>query len=200
MLWDMHKLPKALLVVSVAIAVIAMAGCSKSKDSSSSTSDQSDNTDSAQLTNPIELLVESSAIVEGQVQIQYGCKALGGQNFTPEVIWSGTPPETTWQAVIMYDVDSPGATPFVHWALTDIEPTVAAVPAGPSDVGVALPNTTGSTEYFGPCPPDDATHTYVLAVYAFDDSVARPTTGEELLGLAVSSLSTGSVEGTFPPR
>ncbi|HEY1975613.1 MAG TPA: YbhB/YbcL family Raf kinase inhibitor-like protein [Candidatus Baltobacteraceae bacterium] len=93
----------------------------------------------------------------------------GGGNFTPELQWSGVPPETKSFALIVRDPDARVPGGFDHWVLYDIAAKTRqldpnALPAG-TKTGMA---STGKAAYYGPCPPPGPAHHYVFTLYALD--------------------------------
>jgi Raf kinase inhibitor-like YbhB/YbcL family protein len=104
--------------------------------------------------------------------------ALGAPS--PAVSWTAPPTATRSLALIAVDMDSPFHYAFVHWVLYDL-------PADKREVGAGLPkgkqlpdgsrqgrNDFDSIGYAGPCPPGNATHRYLFAVYALDTILNLP--------------------------
>ena len=93
----------------------------------------------------------------------------GGGNVSPNLAWTGVPAATKSFALIVHDPDAPHPGGFYHWVLYDI-------PADTREIGAAAPpeaaqsgrNGTGSTGYFGPCPPPGKLHHYHVTLYALD--------------------------------
>jgi Raf kinase inhibitor-like YbhB/YbcL family protein len=125
------------------------------------------------------LSLTSSAFRDGQtvpmsaIFDRMGCT---GQNRSPDVAWSGAPPNTKSYAIALWDPDVPAGV-FVHWLLFDIPANVASLESGAgskADAGVgAMHGFTdyGFSHYGGPCPgTGDAPHHYHLSVFAFDVS------------------------------
>ncbi len=129
------------------------------------------------------------------------CSRAGG-NVSPPLLWSGVPGGTRELAVLCVDPDA-GPEPFLHWLVTEIDPTVRGVSAGRSE-GRAWPNGLGYPGWTGPePPPGDPPHRYVFDVYALRAPVAlgpRPTVGEVRAVLTGCALDTGRLTGTFDPR
>ncbi len=105
-----------------------------------------------------------------QVLSGLGCK---GGNLSPELVWSGAPPETGSFIVTLYDPDAPTGSGFWHWSVFDIPATVTHVAEGAGSAGDTLPdggvtarNDFSRNQYDGACPPKGATHRYVVTVYA----------------------------------
>jgi Raf kinase inhibitor-like YbhB/YbcL family protein len=124
-------------------------------------------------------------------QVFDGWGATGG-NVSPELSWSGAPPETASFAVTLYDPDAPTGSGWWHWLVFNIPATVSRLPAGagaPSR-NLAPPGSVqsrtdyGTVGYGGPCPPPgDRPHRYVLTVFAL--KVARLDLGPDASGALV---------------
>ena len=97
-----------------------------------------------------------------------GC---GGENRSPQLAWSGAPPETGSYAVTCFDPDAPTGSGFWHWLLFNVPASVTSLPASePSPSGsTSGRNDYGQGGYGGPCPPPgDGPHRYIFTVYALD--------------------------------
>ena len=99
-----------------------------------------------------------------------------GQDLSPELRWSGLPPNTKSLALIVDDPDAPDpAAPrmtWVHWVLYNIPTTATglaeAVAPGELPAGTRQGlNDWGRTGYGGPCPPIGR-HRYFHKLYALD--------------------------------
>jgi Raf kinase inhibitor-like YbhB/YbcL family protein len=149
--------------------------------------------------------VVSSDIAEGQTlpmpQVS-GIFGAGGQDVSPQLSWSGFPPETKSFVVSCYDPDAPTGSGFWHWAVLDIDAEVTELPtdAGSQD-GSKLPggtvvvnNDAGLAGYLGAAPPEGhGPHRYLFAVHALseaqvgvDNSVSNAIAGFNMFGKVIA--------------
>lgn len=99
-----------------------------------------------------------------------------GHNISPQLSWSGFPPQTQSFAITMFDPDAPVPAGWWHWSVVDLPADVTELPsdAGQSDLmlpGAAfhLRHDGGEHAYGGPFPPiGDRPHRYYFAVTALD--------------------------------
>jgi Raf kinase inhibitor-like YbhB/YbcL family protein len=106
-----------------------------------------------------------------------GIFGAGGEDASPQLSWSGFPPETRSFVVTMFDPDAPTPSGFWHWAVVDIPADVTELPTGAgAPDGAALPagaiqlaNDAGLAQYVGAAPPPgDPPHRYFIVVTAVD--------------------------------
>ena len=102
----------------------------------------------------------------------FGCS---GWDRSPQLTWSGAPPDTKSFAVTVFDPDAPTGSGFWHWVVVNIpanvtelaldagNPASGKLPAGALQVRTDV----GKPGYAGPCPPEgDHPHRYIFTVHA----------------------------------
>jgi len=101
-----------------------------------------------------------------------------GENYSPEISWTGTPAGTREFALICDDPDAPGDRPFVHWVVYNIPPTTTSLRERMLDVKTIPGSTThqgvndfGRFGYGGPHPPPGPAHRYYFKLYALSAPV-----------------------------
>ena len=136
--------------------------------------------------------VTSTDVTDGEelpvAQMSAAFGVPGGLDLSPQLSWSGAPPETRSYTATMYDPDAPSGSGFWHWAVADIPVSMTGLPAG----AFQLPNDLRAPYFLGAAPPaGDGRHRYVIVVQALDVehvgqlSVQAGSTGGHLLGRAV---------------
>ncbi|NMN98655.1 YbhB/YbcL family Raf kinase inhibitor-like protein [Antrihabitans stalactiti] len=106
-----------------------------------------------------------------------GIMGAGGRDISPQLSWSGFPPETKSFAVTIYDPDAPTASGFWHWVVANVPGSTTSLPRGAgTDASLGLPhgaltlrNDAGLDRYVGAAPPaGHGPHRYFIAVHAVD--------------------------------
>lgn len=121
-------------------------------------------------------ILKSSTIKPGQpIPIQH---TGDGDNYSPELSWTGLPPGTRELALICEDPDAPGGKPFVHWTIYRIPATTVNLKERILDLK-SLPGSTtrqglndfGTVGYRGPHPPPGPSHRYYFKLYALSGTL-----------------------------
>lgn len=131
-----------------------------------------------------------------------------GHDLSPELHWSGLPPQTQSLALIVDDPDAPDpAAPrmtWVHWVLYNLPPATAHLPEGVATGDLPLgtregKNDWGRTGYGGPCPPIGR-HRYFHKLYALDamlPDLGKPTKAALEQAMAEHVLASTELVGTY---
>ena len=150
--------------------------------------------------------ITSTAFSEGQpISQKYTCQ---GNDFSPPLAWTNTPPNTKSLALIMDDPDAPAGT-WVHWVLYDLPATTTEL-AENTPKSAQLPggtkqglNSWPRLGYNGPCPPSGKPHRYFFKLYALDTMLnLKPgVTKKDLLkAMEGHVLAEGQLMGTYQRR
>ena len=121
-------------------------------------------TDSSGLTLVSDATPDGSVVAAPQL-----VAALGGENLSPDLRWSGAPEGTKSYAVTCYDPDAPTGSGFWHWVALDIPASTTSLPVGvPREDSslVQAVNDFGNVGFDGPEPPAGAPHRYQFSVHA----------------------------------
>jgi len=135
--------------------------------------------------------LESDDIADGQHLANahvFNDWGFSGENQSPQLRWSGFPPETKSFAITCYDPDAPTGSGFWHWILVDVSADVTELPTGAgtedAKIGIQVRNDYGIKAFGGAAPPPGAPHRYVFTVHALDTET-----------LGIDSSVTGAVAG-----
>ena len=104
-----------------------------------------------------------------------------GAGKAPDITWKRYPKGTRTMWLIIEDPDAPGTEPFVHWLLSNIDPTTHQTPGG----GFDRLSSTGNQGYYAPKPPAGPPHRYYFELFALDkplDATDRDTAVREMKG------------------
>ena len=115
------------------------------------------------------MTITSTAFQDGEsIPSKYTCD---GQNISPPLSISDLPNNAKSMVLIMDDHDVPKNIRvdgvWDHWVVYNIPTTVRMIDEGQRIKGTYGINTSGKTEYSGPCPPDKEHH-YIFSLYALD--------------------------------
>jgi hypothetical protein len=126
-----------------------------------------------------------------------------GDDTSPQLSWTGAPPDTRQLVLIMDDIDVPFPRPLLH-TVAVIEPHVQDVEAGelqPQTTGLRfIPGSLGHRGYAGPCPiPGHGPHRYRFQVFALDTPIADDVAKSKALlkQMAGHVLARGVLTGTY---
>ena len=154
--------------------------------------------------------LDSADIADGEpMGMTFVHDGLGGENLSPQLSWSGFPPETRGFVVTCFDPDAPTQSGFWHWVLVNLPATTTSLARGVGGGGDPLPGNAfhvrgdgGAKAYAGAAPPaGDRAHRYVFAVHALDvegldvdDSVSPAVVG---FNLAFHTLARAAIRPTY---
>jgi Raf kinase inhibitor-like YbhB/YbcL family protein len=152
---------------------------------------------------PDGITVTSTAFSDGAAMPKESAGKGVGDNTSPQLSWTGVPPNTRQLVLIIDDVDVPLPRPLLH-TIAVIEPGIAQVDAGALQPGTAgmrfVQASLGHRGYAGPRPiPDHGPHHYRFHVFAIDNDIPdHVTTAKALLNqIAGHVLARGVLVGTY---
>jgi Raf kinase inhibitor-like YbhB/YbcL family protein len=155
-----------------------------------------------------ELTVRSATFEDGApIPASAAHSAVGGQNKSPQLSWTGVPEAAKSLALSCWDSDAPTTVGFTHWLRVNMPPSLGELAQGAgTGKGEWLDGITdwGENAYGGMAPPQgDAPHHYVFTVYALDAEAKelgldQHTTYAKFRFLVRGHvLASGSTTGTF---
>lgn len=123
---------------------------------------------------PSMMLVSEDIIDAAEKPVPFRDPAMGGQQISPQLSWSGFPADTKSFAITCYDPDAPTGQGFMHWAVANIPREVTSLRRGQGTEPVemptgslTLPNDLRLRGYIGANPPaGSGRHRYVFVVHA----------------------------------
>jgi len=127
----------------------------------------------------------------------------GGQNRSPELVWSGAPPGT--KSLVITAIDTSVKPNFwSHWIVVDLPPATTRLPAGVTQLpqgARSVVNDFGDAGYSGPCPPKGSgVHNYEFTVWALPtasfDVAPRGSARDLNQRLRRSALARATLTGT----
>jgi Raf kinase inhibitor-like YbhB/YbcL family protein len=106
----------------------------------------------------------------------------GGQNVSPQLVWSGAPATTQSFVVTVIDLDVK-PDQFSHWIIVDLPPNTGTLPRGAAGLPLpakAVANNFGETAYGGPCPPKGSgKHRYQFTIWALPSATTSIAPNEK---------------------
>ena len=99
-----------------------------------------------------------------------------GEDYNPQLSWTGVPSGTKSFALINDDPDAPAGL-WTHWLVKNIPATTTSIKEN-SVPGVEVTNSWGIKKYKGPKPPS-GTHRYYFKLYACNVEKMKATTLEQ---------------------
>ena len=129
------------------------------------------------------------------IDARYTCD---GADVSPPLTWPAAPSGIREIAITMTDDQAPG---FVHWSVGGIEATSTGIAEGSLPPGAFQGvNGAGTIGYSGPCPPNGATHTYVISVHYLADQLelGDGAAGADMaVAIDASTVRVAEVTGNF---
>lgn len=156
----------------------------------------------------MQLQITSTAFTKGQpIPQKYTCQ---GSDVSPQLKWTGAPPNTRSFALIADDPDAPDPKApkmtWVHWVLydlpsatTELAEDIAKTPTLPDGAKQGITDFK-RIGYGGPCPPPGGAHRYFFKLYALDTLLnLKPgaTKPELLKAMEGHILAQGQLMGTY---
>jgi Raf kinase inhibitor-like YbhB/YbcL family protein len=143
------------------------------------------------------IILTCTAFKEGErIPSKFTCE---GKDVSPQLSWTGNPPDAKSQALIVDDPDAPGGV-FTHWVIfnlpADVQQLEEGVPVREKLSNGALQgkNGTGRIGYMGPCPPRGPIHHYRFTLYTLDKKLElKAGSSKEQLLEAMSGHITSQV-------
>jgi len=124
-----------------------------------------------------------------------------GEDLSPPLAWTGLPEGTKELALICDDPDAPRPTPWVHWVLGKLPPTLRGLEEGDSGGGLEGKNDSDEKGWSGPFPPSGhGVHHYHFKLYALDtllDARRIGTKDELLAAMKGHILEKSELVGTY---
>ena len=152
-------------------------------------------------------LQEGEKLAMPQVSGIFGAS---GQDRSPQLAWTGFPPETRSFALTMFDPDAPTVSGFWHWAVLNIPTTVTQLPSDAGNASgsalpqgvIQLPNDARLARYVGAAPPEgDGKHRYIFAAHALNaeklDIDAQATPAFLMFNLLDKTLARAFLTGWY---
>jgi len=124
-----------------------------------------------------------------------------GADVSPPLAWSGLPAGTKELALLCDDPDAPQPTPWVHWVLYRLAPTLSGLKEGEAGGGLQGVTDFGRTRWNGPMPPrGHGVHHYHFKIFALDRPLdVKPGLSKDQLLAAMKGriLDQGELIGTY---
>jgi Raf kinase inhibitor-like YbhB/YbcL family protein len=148
---------------------------------------------------PTSITVTSSDFTDGG-SLPQSATCAGGGAF-PALTWQHLPGGTAAVAVIVYDLDGPHRSIYVHRIITDLTPAARGLPSASTPVGaVEYTNSAGTVGWTPPCPAKGSgVHHYVFWVLALDRLTRVPPSAqtETAIGtITEAAFAQGQITGT----